>query len=311
MIKQSILQAARLSGFMAFRRAVTKNQFRIVTYHGVDAAQHPVINFDRLQTAPELFTRQVEQLARQFKIVSFKDAVAHYRHHRCWPQQALAITFDDGYRNNLEQAAPILQRLGVTATFFVTAGFIDGRVRPWWYHMRALLAARGGLSEGEKIAEAVRLEAMSRPMAETERRVFLEEFAATMGATDSAPEATAYPFMTRVECRKLLTMGFDVQAHGDTHASFAGETPERVNDEIRRSVQLVREIGHAPWAMAYPYGHEPHDPAAARKTMIDCGLVAAVTTCEGGNGRASDLYALRRHDLHGGYTPLAAVFKLS
>jgi hypothetical protein len=42
------------------------------------------------------------------------------------PSRALAITFDDGYADNEAIAAPILQRLGLTATFFVSSGFLDG-----------------------------------------------------------------------------------------------------------------------------------------------------------------------------------------
>src|SRR5205085_12504208 len=42
------------------------------------------------------------------------------------PARALAITFDDGYADNDELAAPILKRLGMSATFFVSTGFLDG-----------------------------------------------------------------------------------------------------------------------------------------------------------------------------------------
>ena len=44
----------------------------------------------------------------------------------------LSITFDDGYRDNIEVAAPILRRLGLPATFFVTTGFVGSQVVPPW-----------------------------------------------------------------------------------------------------------------------------------------------------------------------------------
>jgi peptidoglycan/xylan/chitin deacetylase (PgdA/CDA1 family) len=44
----------------------------------------------------------------------------------------LSITFDDGYRDNFDNAAPILERLGLPATFFVATGFIGTDEVAWW-----------------------------------------------------------------------------------------------------------------------------------------------------------------------------------
>jgi peptidoglycan/xylan/chitin deacetylase (PgdA/CDA1 family) len=48
------------------------------------------------------------------------------------PQLGLAITFDDGYRDNHDNALPILKKYGLPATFFVTTQFIGTDVVPWW-----------------------------------------------------------------------------------------------------------------------------------------------------------------------------------
>ena len=70
-----------------------------------------------------------------FKIVRLAEQVAGCRNGRGMGG-TLSITFDDGYRDNVEVAAPILQRLGLPATFFVTTGFIGtDYVPPWDQHL--------------------------------------------------------------------------------------------------------------------------------------------------------------------------------
>ena len=44
----------------------------------------------------------------------------------------MSITFDDGYRDNHEIAAPILKDLGLHSTFFITSGYIESNVVPFW-----------------------------------------------------------------------------------------------------------------------------------------------------------------------------------
>lgn len=47
-------------------------------------------------------------------------------------EKLIAITFDDGYKDNVGIAAPIMKRLGLTATFLVTTSYIDGRCKKMW-----------------------------------------------------------------------------------------------------------------------------------------------------------------------------------
>lgn len=303
--KHMIHAAGAMSGFYAARRLTTRKSFRIVTYHGVDRHHDPVVNFDRLQTDPALFERQISALARRFRVVPLKAAALTFMADGQWPERALAITFDDGYLNNLEVAAPVLDRLGLPATFFVTAGFVDGRVKPWWYTLREHLARQADLPLALKVAEAVRLEAMLRPLSEAERTHEM----AVLGVDENA--ALPYSFMTREDCRALIAMGFDVQCHGDTHASLGGESDDRVTEEIRLSTAFISQLGHTPWALAYPYGHEPRDAARAVTVMHAHGLFAALTTRERVNGRDASLWSLGRFDLHGGYSVAGAVAKLS
>ena len=73
--------------------------------------------------------------ARRYSIVSVAELVRWRREHRLPPARAVAITFDDGYQDNSSTAYPILARLGLTATIYVTTRSVDG-VNTWDRHGR-------------------------------------------------------------------------------------------------------------------------------------------------------------------------------
>ena len=87
------------------------------------------------------FDEQMAQLGDLgYTAVSLDDVLAHYLDRKPLPQQAVLITFDDGYGDNLENAVPILQRYGYPAVLFVPIGYLDGsRPLPHDEH----LASRG------------------------------------------------------------------------------------------------------------------------------------------------------------------------
>jgi len=94
---------------------------RILTYHRVNA-DHPR---DRLSVRPEAFASQMEALARSGRpVLRLADALPALQGARPLPAGAVAVTFDDGFRDNLTHALPVLERFGFAATFFVVTGYV-------------------------------------------------------------------------------------------------------------------------------------------------------------------------------------------
>jgi peptidoglycan/xylan/chitin deacetylase (PgdA/CDA1 family) len=97
---------------------------RILMYHRV--ARLPA--YDQLTVTPERFEEQIAALKSRWRVVSLADAVRELESGA--PRVPTAVvTFDDGYRDNLINALPVLRRHGVPATIFVTARFSDGSRR--------------------------------------------------------------------------------------------------------------------------------------------------------------------------------------
>ena len=108
-MKGSLKGLARVAG--AARRP-TGAENRILTYHSVGERDH------EMNVTPKAFREQMTWLADHFSVVSVEEALSG--------DGQIALTFDDGYHNNVVNAAPVLKELGLPATFFVVTGHMGG-----------------------------------------------------------------------------------------------------------------------------------------------------------------------------------------
>lgn len=111
-------------------------ELRVLMYHKVDSRPR-----NRASVPVQLFDEQMAQLRELGYVAVGLDAVrAHYAGTARLPRGAVLITFDDGYRDNLRNAAPVLQSHGYRAAIFPPTGYI-GAFRPLPHDER--LARRG------------------------------------------------------------------------------------------------------------------------------------------------------------------------
>ena len=107
---------------VAPRNGAGERALRVLMYHKVnDRPGNP------LSMPVGRFDEQLSQLRELgYSVVALDDVVAHYREGAELPRRPVLITFDDGYRDNLEYAAPVLQRHGYPAVIFVPIAYLDG-----------------------------------------------------------------------------------------------------------------------------------------------------------------------------------------
>ncbi|WP_201096055.1 polysaccharide deacetylase family protein [Thiocystis minor] len=108
------------------KRIVTSNHVWIAAFHRVDNLEYP----DQLTCGIEAFADYCKFFAHAFRVVPLSQQLDELG--RKSSGGTLSITFDDGYRDNFENAAPILERFGLPATFFVASGFIGTNDVAWW-----------------------------------------------------------------------------------------------------------------------------------------------------------------------------------
>jgi len=96
---------------------------------------------DGITISTARFRAIIQALRDHYRPVSLSHLLDHIQQKQPWPPRTVVITFDDGYRDNYELAAPILAEYGVHATFFVLADMIGtDRVLPWEEHLRGRIA---------------------------------------------------------------------------------------------------------------------------------------------------------------------------
>src|SRR5262245_41123924 len=122
------LFSARVDALLMRSEAVT------VAFHRV---RNDTDRSDALTLDTGTFESYCRFFKRSFDVVPLGDLVATIEAGRS-PKRALAITFDDGYRDNFINAAPILDSLGLPATFFVVSRWIGTRVVPFWDRKRGV-----------------------------------------------------------------------------------------------------------------------------------------------------------------------------
>lgn len=113
---------------MAVHAFMNRHTALILTYHSV--IDHPTV-FD-LWTHISLhrFEEHMQFLKQSARVISLTE-MADAIQRQCLPTHAVAITFDDGFANNYTRAFPVLRRLGLPATIFLSTGFIGGRKLFW------------------------------------------------------------------------------------------------------------------------------------------------------------------------------------
>jgi len=221
------------------------------------------------------------------------------------PARALAITFDDGYADNEEVAAPILKRLGLCATFFVATGFLQGDCM---FNDRVIEAIRGHQAPQLDL-RPIGLEKYALGTIE-ERRRSIE--AVVLGIRHFEPErrhaaalaiaqltgASASPrlMMNADQVRRLRALEMEVGAHTVTHPILTRMSADQAFDEIRSGKRELEEIlNESVDLFAYPNGMPGRDFAATHAAMArDCGFSAAVTTAWGAATARSERFQLPR-----------------
>jgi peptidoglycan/xylan/chitin deacetylase (PgdA/CDA1 family) len=257
------------------------------------------------------FGRQLDHARRYYIVKPLEEIAGALREGRAPEPNWLAITVDDGHRDFYNVAYPELKARGMSATVFLTTGFLDGawlwfdRVN-WLFRNTRVESAEVPMQNGSgyfdldtpakravaggQVAESMVL------MENSDRDRRIRELERILGIDTPETIAPEYAPLRWDEVREMAANGISFGAHTVTHPTLSAVTePVRIDEELRVSKQRVEEETNreAP-VFCYPNGRDADITDAVVESARQCGFRAAVQTEPGLNTPKVDLMRLRR-----------------
>lgn len=262
----------------------------ILMYHRV---AEPAADPWELTVSPQHFADQMAVLHEWGRVLPLQEMVRRLKAGTL-PQRAVAVTFDDGYADNLRVAKPLLEKYNVPATFFLATGGLDHRREFWWDELERIFLQSERLPDalgltisgqrhwwklGPDAARCTRRARKRRPWRITdppptrrhricrvvweqllhrtasEQQAALEQLRAWAG-TPAAARST-HRTLTSAEVRQLADSELiEIGAHTVTHPALDTlDAPEQYTEITRSKHRLETLLDRPVVSFSYPYGN--------------------------------------------------------
>jgi phosphatidylinositol alpha-1,6-mannosyltransferase len=282
----------------------------ILLFHKVPQIADPLVPDELCLTDFEQILDFLQTNTRVLPLMDAVDAIGK----GSLPSRAVAITFDDGYAEWMQNVAPALARRSLPATFFITTEIFGGTVL---WHERIVSTVRAlpehgaqlpyGFGNFRTLSTLQSRQSVVRALQERLKYVPLAERLATISMLEAQAVSTLdYPTpFTAQDARDLHSQGFDIGAHTIQHPILNESSDSEALSEIGGSKeQLESVIGGKVRVFAYPNGRAGLDFQGKHVEMAKlCGYRAAVTSSGGVASRHSDIFQLPRTSTWGNSHP--------
>lgn len=287
-VKSCAYNLLEIMGGNAFSRFMLSDRLLVLCYHSVVSDETPNDPRTRIAVTRSQFESQLQELTQHWSPLSVQNVLSACYVGSQLPSNAVLITFDDGFRNNLTLAAPLLKRYGFPAVFFVTTGHIGTgnllwmqelveRVFAWPDTSLPIPIPKNGLNllpaaHQQPYLLASLVVADCKRLANEERISYLRR----LGIHDLPPmtawQHELYDFMSWDEVHELSAQGFHIGAHTVDHPILSTLPDSEMKRQLAQSKQTVEvEIGQECPCIAFPNGGKNDYTETTLETASRCG----------------------------------------
>jgi len=292
----------------------------ILMYHGFTDQKHVrgIENNHGKHMLVDKFEEQVRYLKDNYNVISLEDLVDSLSRHRPLPPRSVVITMDDGYRSNFILAYPVLCKHQAPATIFIATDFVCKKDFLWVDRIEYALnttskkhlelAFEGRVDKYDLSTENSRRMADQSIKARLKRSSFLDRGRALetierqlqQKLSWDRPFPPAYAPLEKSDIQEMAGSGLvTVGSHTSSHIILTALSLENMNKELKESkVQVEKLTGRPCVFFCYPNGEKGDFNGQTKQFLKDLGFKCALTTVIGSNHTRSDIFELKRLNLH-------------
>src|SRR5262245_6262620 len=276
--------------------------FMVLLYHRVNPDNDPFSPALGVKT----FDAQMSYLAANFQVLSLTEIINRIRQGLGINPGTIAVTFDDGYRDNYVYAHPILNKYNCPATIFTATSYI-GTDKLMWNDKLALaikwstqkrITIPGStnsislVSVPEKIAALERILETLKILPEPNKLTLVEEIFKRLYNKQPKSEPL---MLSWNELKQMAYEGWEVGSHTANHVILTRVPLCEAKEEIRLSGSILeQELGRPIRLFAYPNGKPGDYDLSIKKFLSDAGYIGALTTVDRLNAHDVDLFEIGR-----------------
>jgi peptidoglycan/xylan/chitin deacetylase (PgdA/CDA1 family) len=284
-------------------------KIKILLFHRVSPVRDKL--WDPL--SPGRFDEIIAHCNKQYTIVPLEDYLLNnHTAHTHKGKDLCAICFDDGYRDFVEYALPVLQKYNTPASMYIVTNCAQTGLPPWTYILDYLFQHTGKLqniaadglpdtlkattwaSNEERLAYGSKLKPYLKTLGNTKRVDYLNRYIQHFNDV----QVPANLMMSVDEIKYIHGEGIHIGSHTHTHPMLGRiESAEEVTAELTQSYSLLKQwLGVAPVTISYPIGSYND---TVKKLSAQAGYkIGLAVNQRGYNSEKNDIFEIPRIEVY-------------
>lgn len=297
--KKTIYWSAEFSRFNQMLRYQKRHRLLVLCYHSVIPDSIPEDPRTVIAVTATQFEDHLRELKRYWHPISEVHLLKSIQEEVPLPNHSVLITFDDGFKNNADYAAPLLKKYEIPAVFFLTAGLIGTNKLLWTQELTERILSSEDthfpipsghsscdLPTGshERLALSRKIISECKKLPDTQRREYLAKTQKHQLNLVESWQHILYDFMTWEEIRSINRDGFSIGAHTLDYPILTSLNQQELRHQLAESKAMIeKEVREPCHSLAYPNGSREDYNENVMKIAEKEGYQLGYTLCEDRN----------------------------